>query len=118
MLRGSGTVISYSSIQRGIDMAQGSSAGGLVAAALILGGSLLGGSYLIAGSIDRGAVELSNIKSAVQTAAAAAPAARPAAPSRSRRPDPNKVYNVAVGSAPSRGSDKALVTVVEFSDFQ
>ncbi len=99
-------------------MAQGSSVGGLVAAALILGGSLLGGSYLIAGSIDRGAIELSNLKSAVQTAAAAQPAARPAAPSRSRRPDPARVYDVKVGSAPSKGSSDALVTVVEFSDFQ
>ena len=99
-------------------MAQGSSAGGLVAAALILGGSLLGGSYLIAGSIDRGVVELSNLKGVVQTAAAAQPSARPAAPSRSRRPDPAKVYDVAVGSAPSRGDENALVTVVEFSDFQ
>jgi hypothetical protein len=99
-------------------MAQGSSIGGLVAAALILGGSLLGGSYLIAGSIDRGAIELANLKTAVQTAAAAQPAARPTAPSRSRRPDPSKVYDVKVGSAPAKGAKDALVTVVEFSDFQ
>ena len=99
-------------------MAEGSSAGGLVAAALILGGSLLGGSYLVAGSIDRGAAELSNLKSAVQTAAAAQPAARPAPPTRSRRPDPSKVYDIAVGSAPWKGPADAAVTVVEFSDFQ
>ena len=99
-------------------MAEGSSAGGLVAAALILGGSLLGGSYLIAGSIDRGVVQLSDLKSTIQTAAAAQPAARPAAPARSRRPDPSKVYDIKVGSAPWRGPANAAVTVVEFSDFQ
>jgi protein-disulfide isomerase len=100
-------------------MAQGSSLAGPVAAALILGGSLLGGSYLIAGSIDRGATELANLKTAVQTAAAAQPAARPAAaPSRSRRPDPSKVYDVKVGSAPTKGNANAAITVVEFSDFQ
>ena len=99
-------------------MAEGSSVGGLVASALILGGSLLGGSYLIAGSIDRSAMELGNLKTAVETAAAR-PAAQPAAaPSRSRRPDPSKVYNVKVGSAPYKGSTKAAISVVEFSDFQ
>ncbi len=99
-------------------MAQGSSAGGLVAAALILGGSLLGGSYLIAGSIDRGVAEISGLTSAVQTAAAAKPAAPQAAPSRSRRPDPSKVYDVKIGSAPFKGPADAAITVVEFSDFQ
>ncbi len=99
-------------------MAQGSSVAGPIAAAVILGGSLLGGSYLIAGSIDRGATELSNLKTAVQTAAAAQPAARAAAPSPSRRPDPSKVYDVQVGSAPTKGATNAVVTVVEYSDFQ
>ncbi len=98
-------------------MAQASSVTGPIAAALILGGSLLGGSYLIAGSIDRGATELSNLKTAVQTAAAQ-PAARAEAPSPSRRPDPSKVYDVEVGSAPAKGAANAVVTVVEYSDFQ
>jgi len=99
-------------------MAQGSSAGGLVAAALILGGSLLGGSYLIAGSIDRGVAGITGLSDAIKVAAAARPTAAPAAPSRSRRPDPSKVYDVKVGSAPVRGPKTAAVTVVEFSDFQ
>jgi hypothetical protein len=98
-------------------MAQGSAGGALIAAAVILGGSLIGGSYLVANSIDRGASELASLRSAVQTAATEAPAARPS-PSRSRRPDPSKVYQVAVADAPTKGSKSAPITLVEWSDFQ
>jgi hypothetical protein len=89
----------------------------MIAAAVILGGSLVGGSYLIAGSIDRGSAELGSLRSAIQTAAAAAPAAAPS-PSRSRRPDPNKVYQVAVAGAPTKGPKSAAITLIEWSDFQ
>jgi hypothetical protein len=88
----------------------------MIAAAVILGGSLVGGSYLIAGSIDRGSAELGSLRSAIQTAAAA-PAAAPS-PSRSRRPDPNKVYQVAVAGAPTKGPKSAAITLIEWSDFQ
>ena len=97
-------------------MAKGSSGGALIAAALILGGSLLGASYFIAGSIDRVSGEIGSLKSAVTTVAAK-PAARPS-PTRSRRPDPNRVYEVAVGSAPFKGNKDAPITIVEWADFQ
>lgn len=32
--------------------------------------------------------------------------------------DPNKVYSIALGRSPIRGSKNAPVTLVEFSDFQ
>jgi protein-disulfide isomerase len=100
-------------------MAQNSSGGALIAASLILGAALLAGSYLVASSIDRGAAEVANLKGAIQTAAAAQPAAKPAAPTpRSRRPDPNRVYDIQLGKAPIKGSAKAAITVVEYSDFQ
>ena len=45
--------------------------------------------------------------------------ARPAAaPARSRRPDPNRVYKVDVASAPTKGTVKAPITIVEWADFQ
>ena len=102
-------------------MAQDSSSTAMIAAAVILGASLVGGRYLVASSIDRGADGITNLKTAIQTAAAARPAAPTAAapsPTRSRRPDPNQVYAINVGSAPFKGPKSAAVTIVEWSDFQ
>ncbi|MDD9968639.1 MAG: thioredoxin domain-containing protein [Myxococcales bacterium] len=35
-----------------------------------------------------------------------------------RRPDPKAVYKVPVGKSAQKGSDDALITIIEFSDFQ
>jgi len=45
---------------------------------------------------------------------------RPAAADRPARqvPDPDAVYKVPVGDEPTKGPDNALVTIVEFSDFE
>src|SRR5437762_9527824 len=47
-------------------------------------------------------------------------AARPAAPAAAQRPqvDPNKVYEIPVGSSAVRGPKSAPVTITMFSDFQ
>lgn len=52
-----------------------------------------------------------------EAGAAGAPPAGDAPPAR-RQPDPAAVYKVPVGNSPSRGPADALVTVVQFSDFQ
>jgi len=44
------------------------------------------------------------------------PAAAPQAPKR--QPDPKAVYKVPVGDSPVKGPADALVTIIEFSDFQ
>lgn len=52
-----------------------------------------------------------------QAAPAAAPGGnQPAAPRR--QPDPNAVYRVPVGDSPAKGPADALVTIVEFSEFE
>lgn len=45
-------------------------------------------------------------------------ASRPAAPAAPSQPDPNKVYDIAVGDSPVKGPADARVTLVEFADFQ
>lgn len=50
---------------------------------------------------------------------AAEPGAAGAAPAQPRRmPDPNAVYKVPVGDSAQKGPSDALVTIVEFSEFQ
>ncbi|MFT5695879.1 MAG: protein-disulfide isomerase [Myxococcota bacterium] len=97
-------------------MDQNSSGVGLIGAAIILSISILGSAYLLSSSVDRATTQFegafANLE-AFKPAAPSAPAARP-----SNKPDPNKVYEVAVGNAPYYGPKDAKVTIVEFSDFQ
>ncbi len=51
-------------------------------------------------------------------AVAAAPGAQPAARPQGAPPSDTTVYNVPVGDAPVKGPATALVTIVEFSDYQ
>lgn len=50
--------------------------------------------------------------------AAKAPAAAAEGGAKARQPDPKAVYKVPVGKSPQKGSSDALVTIVEFSEFQ
>lgn len=56
--------------------------------------------------------KLTGLEQKVAQAARPAPAAAPA------MPDPNKVYSIPIATSPTRGPQKAKVTIVEFSDFQ
>ncbi len=73
---------------------------------------------MLAAGVDRRAVYASFMRAArerggddAQPAAAAQEQARP-------QPDPNAVYRVPVGNEPSKGPADALVTIVEFSDYE
>jgi hypothetical protein len=87
----------------------------IVLAAIILGFSILGGSFLLMGSIDRGTSALASLETAIENSGARAPTQQAA---RGGRPDPNRRYKIDVAGAPSIGSKKAKVTIVEWSDFQ
>ena len=93
----------------------------LIVAATILGLSILGGAYILVGSVDRateGIAALGGTLAKAAPAAGAAQAAPPAAAPR-RGPDPAKAYAVNTKGSPAKGGDaNAVVTLVEFSDFQ
>ncbi len=93
----------------------------LIIAAAILAVAILGGSLLVKSSLDAGTAEVAGVKtSLVEFKDALAAAARPqqAAAPRPQGPDPSKRYTIDLNEVPFKGSDKAPVTVVEFSDFQ
>ena len=93
-----------------------SGGGTLIGAALILGIAIVGSSFLLSSSLDRASDQFGTAMASLKSFKPAAPAAAPTA--RPGRPDPNKVYQVAVGEAPFIGPKNAKVTIVEFSDFQ
>jgi protein-disulfide isomerase len=71
---------------------------------------------LIKSGVAKNQIYAALTKNALTQKAADEPAAAPAAPRR--QPDPNAVYKVPVGDSPAKGAPDALVTIVEFSDFQ
>ncbi len=96
-------------------MEQNSSGIGLIGAAIILGIAIVGGSFMLSSSLDRASDQFERSFANLE----AFKPAVPTAPSRrSTKPDPDKVYQVAVGNAPFKGPKNAAITIVEFSDFQ
>jgi protein-disulfide isomerase len=71
---------------------------------------------LIKSGVAKNQVYTALTKNALAQKSADAPAAAPDAPRK--QPDPKAVYKVAVGDSPVKGPPDALVTIVEFSDFQ
>jgi len=99
-------------------MAENSDGRPTIIAALLISFSIIGASFFVANSLDRATAQMevaTELLEDLPLAAAAAPAARP---SRPNRPDANRQYDVDLGDAPIRGGEKAVVTIVEWSDFQ
>ena len=101
-------------------MAENSDGRPTIIAALLISFSIIGASFFVATSLDRATTQMEVATELLEdlplaAAAAAAPAARPRRPNR---PDANRQYDVDLGDAPIRGGEKAVVTIVEWSDFQ
>lgn len=97
-------------------MSDQSSVRGTFIAALIVSAAFIGGSIVIADALDRTTAQIEVASEAL--ANLPTPAAKaPERPTR-RGPDPEQKYEVALGNSPVRGSDDALITIVEWSDFQ
>jgi hypothetical protein len=97
-------------------------AGSLIVAAIVVGLSIVTGSFMLKTAQDESSQRLAAVLGEMQALTAklaAAPAAgRAAAPTRAGRPDPEKVYQVAIGDAPVKGPNTAKIKIVEWSDFQ
>jgi protein-disulfide isomerase len=99
-------------------MSENSSGRSTLIAALLISLSIIGGSFFVANSLDRATAQIELATEKLENlplAAAPGPNARPNRPSR---PDAGKEYKVDIGSAPIRGNEDAVVTIVEWSDFQ
>jgi len=95
----------------------------IIIAATILGLSLITGAYLMVRSIDGATKEVGRLGQAVARMDSGGGGGEPSRPPRAdtarrRGPDPNRVYDIAIGTAPTKGPDDAPVTVIEYSDFQ
>ena len=102
----------------------GSNLGGpLIIAAVVIGASIVTGSFLLKTAHDENSERLTTVLGEMQAlsakvAAGGAAPARPAAAAQPGRPDPDKVYQVAVGNAPVIGPSNAQVTAIVFLDYQ
>jgi protein-disulfide isomerase len=100
------------------------SGGSRVVAAIVVGVAFVIGAWIVGTAMDRQSEQIAAVASAVGNLDDAIRAGGGGgAPGRPRAegpqmPDPNKRYNVDLGTAPARGGKDAKVTIVEFSDFQ
>ncbi|MFP6655780.1 MAG: thioredoxin domain-containing protein [Myxococcota bacterium] len=99
-------------------MAENSSGRSTLIAALLISFSIIGASFFVANSLDRTTAQLEVATEILEDFPIAAAAPGKDRPSRPTRPEPNREYEVALGAAPVRGGEDAVVTIVEWSDFQ
>ncbi len=100
-------------------MAENSSGRAIIIAAVLVSFSILGASFFIGSSLERTTTELAAVTDALEELELAGGGDAPGRPpSRPARPDRDKDYDVEIGDAPVKGPEDALVTIVEWSDFQ
>ena len=100
-------------------MSNQSSGRPIIIAAVLVSFSIIGGSFFVADSLDRATQQIELATEALEELElAGVPSGAAAPPSRPSRPDSNREYDVELGEAPTRGSEAAVITIVEWSDFQ
>ena len=100
-------------------MAENSSGRPIIIAAVLVSFSILGASFFIGSSLERTTSELAAVTDALEELElAAAPSPDGRAPSRPSFPDRGTEYDVEIGQAPIKGPKDAMITIVEWSDFQ
>lgn len=100
-------------------MAESTSGRAIIIAAVLVSFSILGASFFIGSSLERTTAELAAVTDALEELELAGGGGAPnRPPSRPARPDRDKDYDVEIGDAPAKGPEDALVTIVEWSDFQ
>ena len=97
-------------------MAENTSGRAIIIAAVLISFSIIGASFFVANSLDRTTAQIELATEALGDLELAAPGGPPSG--RPSRPDTNREYKVDLDGAPTRGSDKAIVTIVAWSDFQ
>lgn len=100
------------------DVAESANGRAIIIAAVLISFSIVGGSFFVASSLDRTTRQIEVATTALEDLELAEAPAAAARPSRPNRPDADREYDVEVGDAPIKGSDDAIVTIVEWSDFQ
>ncbi len=99
-------------------MAEDSSGRSNLIPALLISLSIIGGSFFVANSLDRTTAQIEVATEKLENLPLARAAEPNIRPSRPQRPDTTKEYRIELGNAPILGSEKAVVTIVEWSDFQ
>jgi protein-disulfide isomerase len=66
----------------------------------------------------QGGIAKNQVYAELMKSARTSPPPEPTAQAQPGQPDPSKTYKVELGTSPVKGSDKALVTIIEWSDFE
>ncbi|MBJ18595.1 MAG: thioredoxin domain-containing protein [bacterium] len=99
-------------------MAERTGGRAIIIAAVLVSFSIIGGSFFVADSLDRTTEQIGRATAVLGDLEIAAAPAGAARAGRPNRPDANREYDVDVDDAPIKGGDDAIVTIVEWSDFQ